>query len=74
MRAHCPKCGSPAKFVSQTPHTIDFAEVLFRCNNQKCGDEVVAEVNFSVRKAPAEECFSGLKANSSAAGFQKTDC
>lgn len=74
MKAHCPKCGSPAKFVSQTPHTIDFAEVIYRCSNPKCGGEVRAEVKFSVRKAPAEQCFSGQVTNSPAPGRQKPDC
>lgn len=69
MRGHCPKCGSAAKFISQRPHTIDFAEVIFRCNNPKCGGDVVAEVKLSVRKESGDRCFSGLKADSSATGF-----
>lgn len=58
MKAHCPKCGSPAKFVSQKPHTMEYAEVVFRCDNPKCGGEVLAEVTFSMRKTPSEQCFS----------------
>lgn len=74
MKGHCPKCGSAAKFVSQRPHTIDFSEAVFRCNNPKCGEEVVAEVKFSVRRTPAGQCFSGVGAESSATGRIKADC
>lgn len=69
---HCPKCGSSAKFVSHKAHTIDFGQVFYRCENPKCGGEVVAEVTFSMRKTPAEQCFSS---NVPDVGDQiKTDC
>lgn len=58
MKANCPKCGSAAKFVSQQARTIDFSEAVFRCENLKCGGEVVAEVRFAMRKTPASQCFS----------------
>lgn len=73
MRAHCPKCGSAAKFVSQKPHTMEYAEVVFRCDNPKCGGEVLAQVTFSMRKTPAEKCFSGTR-QSGSAGRVKPDC
>lgn len=69
MKAHCPKCGSAAKFVSQKPQTTNFAEALFRCENPKCGGEVLAEVTFSMQKVPPEQCFSA-----GGDGRIKTDC
>ena len=72
MKAHCPKCGSAAKFVSQQARTIDFSEAVFRCQNPKCGGEVIAEVRFAMRKTPASQCFShGGDAN---AARINTDC
>jgi len=70
--AHCPKCGSPAKFVSQKPHTMEYAEVVFRCDNPKCGGEVLAEVTFSMKKTPAKQCFS--RNEYEAGDTAKTDC
>ena len=58
MNAHCPKCGGVAKFVSQTAISIDFADLEFKCVDPKCGSEIVAEIKFSLRKAPAPHCFS----------------
>ena len=72
MKASCPKCGSAAKFISQTPRTIDFSEALFKCENPKCGGDVLAEVHFSMRRTPAEQCFS--HGSLSAAGNVTTDC
>ena len=72
MKAHCPKCGASAKFVSQKPHTINFAEVVFRCENPKCGGEVLGEITFSMRKPPQDQCFTA--AGSDGNGRIKTDC
>jgi len=68
VKATCPKCGSPAKFVSQKPYTTDFSEVFFKCENPKCGGDVVAEVTFAMRKAPANQHFSA------SIGRKITDC
>ncbi len=73
MKAWCPKCGSSAKFVSQTPRTIDFTDVTFRCENPKCGSDVLAEVKFGIRKVPDANCFSN-GASLPVAGHVKTDC
>ena len=72
MKAHCPKCGSAAKFVSQQARTIDFSEAVFRCQNPKCGGEVLAELRFSMRKTPASQCFS--HAGEAASVSTNTDC
>lgn len=74
MKASCPKCGSAAKFVSQTPRTIDFSEALFKCENPKCGGDVLAEVHFSMRKAAVEQCFSASASNPSQSVQIATDC
>ncbi len=72
MKAHCPKCGSAAKFVSQKARTIDFSEVVFQCQSPKCGGEVLAEVRFAMRKTPADQCFS--HGGKSVAASISTDC
>lgn len=75
MKAHCPKCGSSAKFISQKPRTIDFSEVFFRCENPKCGGEVLAEVKFAMRATPSEQCFRQASGTDAAGdGYINTDC
>lgn len=61
MRAHCPKCGDIAKFVSQQSRTIGLTEAIFKCQGPKCGAEVVADIQFSVRKTPEALCFSAAE-------------
>ena len=74
MKAWCPKCGSGAKFVSQTNRSIDFTEVLFECVNPKCAGTVRGEMTFGMVKKPDAQCFSSSDAALSVAGQASTDC
>jgi len=73
MKAWCPKCGSAARFISQEAKTINFTNAVFRCENPKCGGEVLAEIHFGMRKTPDAHCFSG-GATRALTGQASTDC